>query len=64
MLKITSNLYLHSNTESPEEVQPGEAPPTDESTVHTDSDSQSQSTEDTTTTGQFFKPVVVDDGEL
>ncbi|XP_060912037.1 hypoxia up-regulated protein 1 [Labrus mixtus] len=33
----------------PEEPQPGEVPPTEESTVHTDSDSQSQPTEETTT---------------
>ncbi|KAM6983533.1 hypoxia up-regulated protein 1 [Tautogolabrus adspersus] len=33
----------------PEEAQPGEAPPTEESAVHTDSDSQSQPTEETTT---------------
>ncbi|KAM8741546.1 hypoxia up-regulated protein 1 [Acanthopagrus schlegelii] len=38
-----------TKSESPEEVQPGEAPPTDKSTVHTEnSDSQSQSTEETT----------------
>nr|XP_046266688.1 hypoxia up-regulated protein 1 [Scatophagus argus] len=36
-------------SESPEEVQPEEAPPTEESTVHSDSDSQSQPTEETTT---------------
>ncbi|XP_075958327.1 hypoxia up-regulated protein 1 isoform X1 [Anarhichas minor] len=40
-----------AKTENPEAVQPGEAPPTEESTVHTDSDSQSQPTEETTTTG-------------
>lgn len=40
-----------TKSESPEEVQPGEAPPTEESTLHTDSDSQSQPTEETTTTG-------------
>lgn len=34
---------------SPEEVQPGEAPPTDEGTVDTNSDSQSEPTEETTT---------------
>uniref|UniRef100_A0A8D3CMS6 Hypoxia up-regulated protein 1 n=1 Tax=Scophthalmus maximus TaxID=52904 RepID=A0A8D3CMS6_SCOMX len=47
-----------TKTESPEEAQPGEAPPTEESTVHTDSDSQSQPTEDTTTTatGRSDKP--------
>ncbi|XP_036975370.1 hypoxia up-regulated protein 1 [Acanthopagrus latus] len=38
-----------TKSESPEEVQPGEAPPTDKSTVHTEnSDSQSQSTEEIT----------------
>lgn len=43
-------MYFDFNTESPEEVQPGKAPPTDKSTVHTESsDSQSQSTEETTT---------------
>ncbi|XP_034462158.1 hypoxia up-regulated protein 1 isoform X3 [Hippoglossus hippoglossus] len=36
-------------SESPEEAQPGDAPPT-ESTVHKDSDSQSQPSEETTTT--------------
>ncbi|XP_042354699.1 hypoxia up-regulated protein 1 [Plectropomus leopardus] len=41
--------------ESPEEVQPGEAPPTEESTVKTDSDSQSQPSEETTTTGPTEK---------
>ncbi|XP_076607074.1 hypoxia up-regulated protein 1 [Chaetodon auriga] len=44
-----------SKNESPEEVQPGEAPPTDKSTVDTDSDSQSQPTEETTTTGPTEK---------
>ncbi|KAM7374913.1 hypothetical protein PAMP_007547 [Pampus punctatissimus] len=41
-------------SESPEEVQPGDAPPTEESS-HTDSDSQSQPTEETTTTGPTEK---------
>lgn len=44
-----------TKSESPEEVQPGEAPPTEESTLHTDSDSQSQPTEETTTTGPTEK---------
>ncbi|KAM9348297.1 hypoxia up-regulated protein 1 [Symphorus nematophorus] len=44
-----------TKSETPEEVPPGEAPPTDESTVHTDTDSQSQSTEETTTTGPTEK---------
>ncbi|XP_073335178.1 hypoxia up-regulated protein 1 [Pagrus major] len=40
-----------TKSETPEEVQPGEAPPTDQSTEHTESsDSQSQSTEERTTT--------------
>uniref|UniRef100_A0A3Q3VXS3 Hypoxia up-regulated protein 1 n=1 Tax=Mola mola TaxID=94237 RepID=A0A3Q3VXS3_MOLML len=37
--------------ESPEEVQTGEASPSDDDTVHTDSESQTQSTEEETTTG-------------
>uniref|UniRef100_A0A7N6FKD6 Hypoxia up-regulated protein 1 n=1 Tax=Anabas testudineus TaxID=64144 RepID=A0A7N6FKD6_ANATE len=41
-----------SKSESPEEeVQQGEAPPTEESNVHMDADSQSQPTEETTSTG-------------
>ncbi|XP_040908123.1 hypoxia up-regulated protein 1 [Toxotes jaculatrix] len=40
-----------TKSESPEEVQPGDAPPTEENAAHTDSDSQSQPTEETTTTG-------------
>ncbi|XP_070839383.1 hypoxia up-regulated protein 1 [Chaetodon trifascialis] len=44
-----------SKSERPEEAQPGEAPPTDKSTVDTDSDSQSQPTEETTTTGPTEK---------
>ncbi|KAK2828923.1 hypothetical protein Q5P01_019957 [Channa striata] len=40
-----------AKSESPEEVPQAEAPPTEESTVHTDTDSQSQPTEETTTTG-------------
>ncbi|KAM7398645.1 hypothetical protein PAMA_006520 [Pampus argenteus] len=42
-------------SESPEEVQPGEAPPTEESSSHTDADSQSQPSEETTTTGPTEK---------
>uniref|UniRef100_A0A8C4GH15 Hypoxia up-regulated protein 1 n=1 Tax=Dicentrarchus labrax TaxID=13489 RepID=A0A8C4GH15_DICLA len=45
------------------EAQPGEAPPTDDNAVHTDSDSQSQPTEETTTTGRSAIPVA-DTGEL
>lgn len=41
--------------ETPEEVQPGEAPSTEESTTNTDSNSQSQPTEETTTTGPTEK---------
>uniref|UniRef100_A0A7N6BS34 Hypoxia up-regulated protein 1 n=1 Tax=Anabas testudineus TaxID=64144 RepID=A0A7N6BS34_ANATE len=42
-----------SKSESPEEeVQQGEAPPTEESNVHMDADSQSQPTEETTSTGR------------
>ncbi|XP_037605415.1 hypoxia up-regulated protein 1 isoform X2 [Sebastes umbrosus] len=52
-----------TKTENPEEPVPGEAPPTEESTVQTDSDSQSQPTEETTTTGRSAIPVA-DDGEL
>ncbi|XP_044078602.1 hypoxia up-regulated protein 1 isoform X3 [Siniperca chuatsi] len=44
-----------TKSESPEEAQPGEAPSTEESTVHTDSDSLSQPTEETTTTGPTEK---------
>lgn len=56
-------LSFHSNTETPEEAQPGDAPPTEESNADTDSDSQSQPTEETTTTGRSAKPVA-DNGEL
>ncbi|XP_054481698.1 hypoxia up-regulated protein 1 [Anoplopoma fimbria] len=42
-----------TKTENPEEVQQGEAPPTEESTAHTDS--QSEPTEETTTTGPTEK---------
>lgn len=48
--------FFLSNTEIPEEVQPGDAPPTEESTVHIDSDSQSEPTEETTTTGRSAMP--------
>uniref|UniRef100_A0A4W6DEY3 Hypoxia up-regulated protein 1 n=1 Tax=Lates calcarifer TaxID=8187 RepID=A0A4W6DEY3_LATCA len=41
---------------SNKEVQPGDAPPTEESTVHIDSDSQSEPTEETTTTGRSAMP--------
>ncbi|XP_022601516.1 hypoxia up-regulated protein 1 [Seriola dumerili] len=44
-----------TKSESPEEVQPGDAPPTEESTGHIDSDSQSQPTEERTTTGPVEK---------
>ncbi|XP_023260547.1 hypoxia up-regulated protein 1 [Seriola lalandi dorsalis] len=44
-----------TKSESPEEVQPGDAPPTEESTGHINSDSQSQPTEETTTTGPVEK---------
>ncbi|XP_051257465.1 hypoxia up-regulated protein 1 [Dicentrarchus labrax] len=44
-----------TKSESPDEAQPGEAPPTDDNAVHTDSDSQSQPTEETTTTGPTEK---------
>ncbi|KAM9846707.1 hypoxia up-regulated protein 1 [Aulostomus maculatus] len=40
-----------SNTQSPEDPQPGEAPPTEETPLQLDSDSQSQPTEETTTPG-------------
>ncbi|XP_068456851.1 hypoxia up-regulated protein 1 isoform X2 [Clinocottus analis] len=42
-------------TENLEEVPPGEAPPTEESTVQKDSDSQSQPTDQTTATGPTEK---------
>uniref|UniRef100_A0A4W6DF15 Hypoxia up-regulated protein 1 n=1 Tax=Lates calcarifer TaxID=8187 RepID=A0A4W6DF15_LATCA len=45
-----------SDKKIPEEVQPGDAPPTEESTVHIDSDSQSEPTEETTTTGRSAMP--------
>lgn len=64
MLTIMSHAFFYSNAESPEEVQPGEAPPTEESTLHTDSDSQSQPTEETATTGRSALPVGDDAGEL
>lgn len=51
------------NTESPEEVPQGEAPPTEESTVHTDADSQSQPTEETST-GWCASSVAVNTREL
>nr|QQL94691.1 hypoxia up-regulated 1 [Lateolabrax maculatus] len=44
-----------TKSENPEEAPPGEAPPTEEGTVPTDSDSQSQPTEETTTTGPTEK---------
>ncbi|XP_038564043.1 hypoxia up-regulated protein 1 isoform X1 [Micropterus salmoides] len=44
-----------TKSEGPEEVPPGEAPSTEESTVHADPDSQSQPTEETTTTGPTEK---------
>lgn len=56
--------FFLSETEGPEEVPPGEAPSTEESTVHADPDSQSQPTEETTTTGRSAKPVADDSGEL
>uniref|UniRef100_A0A7N6B597 Hypoxia up-regulated protein 1 n=1 Tax=Anabas testudineus TaxID=64144 RepID=A0A7N6B597_ANATE len=40
------------STDPEEEVQQGEAPPTEESNVHMDADSQSQPTEETTSTGR------------
>ncbi|TKS83822.1 Hypoxia up-regulated protein 1 [Collichthys lucidus] len=43
-------------SETPEEAQPGEAPPTEESTPQSDSDSQSQPSEETTTAGPTEKP--------
>lgn len=55
---------LSSNTENSEEVQPGQAPPTEESTEHTGSDSQSQPTEETKTTGRSATPVADDAREL
>lgn len=45
-------------------MPPGEAPPTEESPKQTDSDSQSQPTEETTTTGRSAKPAGDDAGEL
>ncbi|XP_023132280.2 hypoxia up-regulated protein 1 [Amphiprion ocellaris] len=44
-----------TKSESPEEVQPGDAPPTEESTLHADSESQSQPTEEVTTPGPTEK---------
>lgn len=63
-LVITSYARFSSNAESPEEAQPGKAPPTDENSVHADSDSQSQSTEESATTGRSAIPVANDAGEL
>lgn len=42
-------------SENPEDVESGHAPPTEENTAQTDSDSQSQPTEETTTTGPTEK---------
>lgn len=53
-----------SKTESTEDVQPGEAPPTVENAIHTETDSQSQDTEETATAGQPARPVANDAGEL
>uniref|UniRef100_A0A7N6AGJ1 Hypoxia up-regulated protein 1 n=1 Tax=Anabas testudineus TaxID=64144 RepID=A0A7N6AGJ1_ANATE len=43
---------VESTESKKEEVQQGEAPPTEESNVHMDADSQSQPTEETTSTGR------------
>uniref|UniRef100_A0AAQ5Z9J5 Hypoxia up-regulated protein 1 n=1 Tax=Amphiprion ocellaris TaxID=80972 RepID=A0AAQ5Z9J5_AMPOC len=53
-----------TKSESPEEVQPGDAPPTEESTLHADSESQSQPTEEVTTPGRSAIPVADNAGEL
>uniref|UniRef100_A0A3B4VFJ2 Hypoxia up-regulated protein 1 n=1 Tax=Seriola dumerili TaxID=41447 RepID=A0A3B4VFJ2_SERDU len=57
-------VILPTEEKSPEEVQPGDAPPTEESTGHIDSDSQSQPTEERTTTGRSATPVADNAGEL
>uniref|UniRef100_A0A3B4XKR5 Hypoxia up-regulated protein 1 n=1 Tax=Seriola lalandi dorsalis TaxID=1841481 RepID=A0A3B4XKR5_SERLL len=57
-------VILPTEEKSPEEVQPGDAPPTEESTGHINSDSQSQPTEETTTTGRSTTPVADNAGEL
>uniref|UniRef100_A0A673AL54 Hypoxia up-regulated protein 1 n=1 Tax=Sphaeramia orbicularis TaxID=375764 RepID=A0A673AL54_9TELE len=52
-------------SETAEDVKPGDAPPTEEKTAQKDSDSQSQPTEETTTTGRSAIPHSDDDdGEL
>lgn len=51
-------------TETPEEVQPGEAPPTAEDAAQTETDGQTPPTEQATTTGQAAKPAANDAGEL
>lgn len=47
---IEESTETKSDTGSPEEVPPGNTPPTEESTILADSDSQSQPTEESTTT--------------
>uniref|UniRef100_A0A7N6B9P2 Hypoxia up-regulated protein 1 n=1 Tax=Anabas testudineus TaxID=64144 RepID=A0A7N6B9P2_ANATE len=50
--KVTPPTVESTESKSEEEVQQGEAPPTEESNVHMDADSQSQPTEETTSTGR------------
>lgn len=57
-------LFSCSAEESSEEVKPGEAPPVDESTAHTDSENQSETTEKEATTGRSAKPVASNGDEL
>lgn len=61
-LEITAPGYFPFNPETVEEVQPGEAPPTEADTEHTDS--QPEPTEETTTTGQSSMFVANDAGRL
>lgn len=51
-------------TETPEEVQPGEAPPTADDGTQTETDGQTPPTEEAATTGQAAKPAANDAGEL
>uniref|UniRef100_A0A674P231 Hypoxia up-regulated protein 1 n=1 Tax=Takifugu rubripes TaxID=31033 RepID=A0A674P231_TAKRU len=53
-----------AKSETPEEVQPGEAPPTAEDAAQTETDDQTPPTEEATTTGQAAKPAANDAGEL
>lgn len=53
----------HSKAENPEGVQPGDAPPTEDSSAQKESNSQPQPTEETDT-GRSAMPHSDDAGEL